>query len=77
MEQEIRKVIFSLIPLSGFTPDETQQAEQDELARKRMGLYRGSTEVIENGLKTLKLVVEDEETGIIHEVDKSLVEFLK
>ena len=77
MTQELMKVTFTLIPSAGFTSDEKEQKELNEMARRRNGLYLGSTEVLENDLKTLKLVIEDEGTGEIYEVDPLLVKFNK
>lgn len=72
---ENRKVVFSFIPLTGFTPDEEEQKELDEMARKREGLFHGETEVEENGLKKTLFVIEDLETGKVNNVDPLLVEF--
>ena len=72
---ENRKVVFSFIPLTGFTPEEEEQKELDEMARKREGLFHGETEVEENGLKKTLFVIEDLETGKVNNVDPLLVEF--
>ena len=74
---EGKEVIFSLIHQSGFTPDEQEQKDLNDMLRKRNGLCYGSTEVIENELKTFKFIVEDEETGEVFEVPPTLVKFKK
>jgi hypothetical protein len=74
---EEKQVLFSLIPQSGFTPNEQEQSELDDLSRKRDGICYGKTEVFENGLRVLKFVVEDEETGEVYEINPKLVKFKK
>ena len=74
---ESRKVLFSFIPASGFDPDEAEQKEKDDLARKREGIFHGENEVEENGLKKTYFVVEDSETGIVYdEIESSCVQFI-
>ena len=75
MAQDLRKVTFSLIFPQGFFPDEKEQVEAEEQARVRNGLFHGSTEIIENDLKTLKFIIEDDETGEIYQIDPLLVKF--
>lgn len=77
MAQEIRKVTFALNVASGFTPDDTEQRELDELSRRREGLFHGTTEVQEGELKKTKFIIEDVQTGKMHEVNPLLVEFVK
>lgn len=77
MEQNLRKVTFAFISSSGFTPDEKDQNEMNEMARRRNGLFYGSTEILEGELKTLKFVVEDLETGEVHQVNPLFVKFEK
>lgn len=72
-----QKVTFSFVEICGFTPDEDEQKKLEDLARRRDGVFYGSTEVYEKGLKTLKFVIEDEETGGIHHVNPLLVVFKK
>lgn len=75
MEQHFRKVTFALISSFGFIPDEKEQNDMNEMARRRNGLFYGSTEIIENELKTLKFIIEDLETGKVYQVDPLLVTF--
>lgn len=77
MEHELRKVTFALNFQQGFFPDENVQTEADELARVRNGLFHGKTEVMDGEVKSLKFVVEDVETGIVHYVDPVLVTFIR
>ena len=79
MEHVFRKVTFSFAPACGFSPDEDEQNELIESARVREGVFYGTTEDYDekNGLKILKFVVEEEETGKIHYVDPLLVKFKK
>ena len=74
---EERQVSFSLIPQSEFTPNEEDQKELEEMARKRNGIFYGKTEILENGLKVLKFVIEEKETGVVYEVDPKFVAFKK
>ena len=76
MAQDLRKVTFSLNYPQGFFPDDEKvQVEAEELTRGRNGLFHGSTEVIENDLKILKFIIEDEETGEVYQIDPLLVKF--
>ena len=77
VKEELRRVTFSLNFPQGFYPDEKEQAEVDELAHVRNGLFYGKTEVMDGELKIVMFVVEDEETGKIHYVDPRLVTFIK
>lgn len=77
MEKTFREVTFAFIPQCGFSPDEDERKELEDLARRRDGVFYGTTEVNENGLKTLLFVIEDEETGSVYHVDPTLVEFKK
>lgn len=76
MSQDLRKVTFALNFPQGFSPDEKEQKEADELARVRTGLFYDKTEVMDGELKTCKFVVEDEETGKVYYVDPRLVTFI-
>lgn len=77
MAQELRKVTFALSFPQGFFPDENEQAEAEELARIRNGLFHGETEIMDDELKKCQFVVEDEETGKVYYVDPRLVTFIK
>jgi len=77
MAQELRKVKFALSFPQGFSLDETEQAEAEELSRVRNGFFHGETEEMYDDLKQCKFVVEDEETGVVHCVDPQLVQFIK
>ena len=54
--QDLRKVKFSLNFPDGFIPDEKEQGEVEEMSAIHHGLFHGSDEVYENGLKSLKLL---------------------
>ena len=71
VKEELRRVTFSLNFPQGFYPDEKEQAEVDELAHVRNGLFYGKTEVMDGELKIVMFVVEDEETGKIHYVGRT------
>lgn len=75
MSTELRKVKFSLNSATGFSPDDLGQREMDEMARSRNGLFHGSTEIVENDVKKLRFIVEDENTGEIFQIDPLLVKF--
>ena len=79
MEQTLKKVTFRLHPMAGFSPDEDEMNEMQELARTRKGWFHGRTEVYDkdHDMKTLLFVIEDEETGVVHKVDPELVKFEK
>ena len=79
MEQTFKKVTFRLLPMAGFSPDEDEMNEMQELARMRKGWFHGHTEVYDkdHDMKTLLFVIEDEETGEVHKVNPELVKFEK
>ena len=75
--QEPRKVYYSFSSNAGFTPDEEEQKELDEMARKREGIFHGTKEIMDEDLKKTLFIIEDIETGVINEIDPLYVQFKK
>lgn len=80
MQKELRRVEFSLGHES-FSPDEKEQKENEELARKRLGYFHRWVEIEEKSAqsgrfreKTVALV-EEVDTGKMYYVEVELIHF--
>ena len=78
MAEEIKKVIYSFIHSAGFSPDEEEQKELDEMARKRDGYLHRFAEVDIDGVRKCVAIIEDAETGnVVQLEDPTLVSFVE
>ena len=77
MAEKREKVIYSFIHQASFTPDEEEQKELNELARKRVGFVHKIIVKNEDGINKSFAIVEDAETGVVNEIEISLITYLK